>query len=384
MRDTLDLTVLKQQSQKHSETRRWVSMVMRYGWLAIAVVWIIIFIIPTQAESELAYFLIRGTLLVGIGLVILTLGALVVVAFRSQQHYAHHADRIKLYAPAFVARPSRYAYIQRLLLYGSLVLPMVLIAVSTEQLVPVAAILAGFTIMRLLYRRFLFWVVQGGLARVERFLPLFPRNRYLQDAKAAYLIQSLPQMEAAKKLLYELLSRPDNIDITRVGLRLNNLGYTLSMTGQYDEALPILEAAVRIAPDLGYPFDSLANWYLDQNLDPERALEFTELALQYTNEGLRDAFTIHQAVSARALALTERDTRAEVMIQQALEASPKIMPASAAEVHRQVGYARLAQGNRDAAVEHFQRAATLDPDGLFGTLAQRALNELETESATAE
>jgi Flp pilus assembly protein TadD len=59
-----------------------------------------------------------------------------------------------------------------------------------------------------------------------------------------------------------------------------------------------------------------------------------------------------------------------------LKHSSKLPPPAMAEVNRQAGHVRLTQNNRQAAIEHFQKAVELDPNGIYGKLAQKAIDSL--------
>ncbi|MFN8372788.1 MAG: hypothetical protein U0694_07915 [Anaerolineae bacterium] len=47
-----------------------------------------------------------------------------------------------------------------------------------------------------------------------------------------------------------------------------------------------MEAAIRISPQIGSFYDSLATYYLEQGIYPDRALELTQTATEYTNAQL--------------------------------------------------------------------------------------------------
>ena len=133
-------------------------------------------------------------------------------------------------------------------------------------------------------------------------------------------------------------------------------------------------------PSLSNTYDSLATWYLEQKLDPQRAVELSEVALELIQSKNESSDAVQKITYALALAVIGQNDRAEGLIEQALEAAEHVDTRIRADLNRQIGHARLAQGNREAAVEHFRKAIELDPDGIFGKLAHRALDSIASPS----
>ncbi|MBZ0288391.1 MAG: hypothetical protein K8I30_12310, partial [Anaerolineae bacterium] len=142
-------------------------------------------------------------------------------------------------------------------------------------------------------------------------------------------------------------------------------------------SLALLEAAIRIMPSLVSAYDSLAAWYLEQKLNPQRAVELCEMVLELSRSPNDPFESVRKTACAWAFALIGQNNRADVLIEQALETVTLLELSAQANINRQIAYARLAQNNREAAREHFQKAVELDSDGIYGKLARRALDSLE-------
>jgi tetratricopeptide (TPR) repeat protein len=167
-------------------------------------------------------------------------------------------------------------------------------------------------------------------------------------------------------------------------LGLNNLAYELVLQKRYEEALALLESAIRINPHLADSYDSLAIWYLFQNLDSQRALELAEFhsKLPPTPLGLyKNASTaIKLATRAWAEARTGQHERAETTIKDALKkASPKNIPYYASTLFT-LGKAKTDLEDISGAREYFGQAAEIDPRGRFGKMAADALKQIDDNS----
>jgi tetratricopeptide (TPR) repeat protein len=156
---------------------------------------------------------------------------------------------------------------------------------------------------------------------------------------------------------------------------LNNLGYALVLAGRYEEALPLLESALRIKPDLSNAYDSLACWYLEQGVFPQRALQIAQEALEHTPKTKSVSRAIQLATGARAYALTKNETYTRALLGEALAMAGK--GSMDAEIYRQAGHAMKALGDQQSAAAHFKRAVQLNPQGIFGKKAQQALEGLK-------
>jgi tetratricopeptide (TPR) repeat protein len=296
------------------------------------------------------------------------------VVWAFQQHQAFSA-RLEKYAPNFVPRTMVWETLRLVVSWGGITVGSLIAILVPSLIFPVFVLALAFAVFQSVRRRFLWWAYKGGLPRIEQMLRILPGNAFLLIGKANYQIP-INQLVEAANTYRELLTQRWNRSLYDVPVCLNNLGICLLYGGHYEEALPLLEGAVQISPNFYYIYDSLAIWYLEQELNAERAVDLSELALELSFPKDEHASPGEKATCSHALALTGRNTRADTLIEQALNSTEPLQASARAEIQRRVGYARRAQGNREAAIEHFQRAVELDPDGIYGKLSRRALDSL--------
>ena len=136
-------------------------------------------------------------------------------------------------------------------------------------------------------------------------------------------------------------------------------------------------------------YSHLAEVYLRQGIQSERALELIEqalhlreLALQRKRESRQQRWMNCYRLSemwanrAWALALLGRQAEATESLARAFrEADLGFKPAMAGLYYR-AGQVMILQGNRNTAVEHLSRACRIDPKGNYGHLAACALREM--------
>jgi tetratricopeptide (TPR) repeat protein len=146
---------------------------------------------------------------------------------------------------------------------------------------------------------------------------------------------------------------------------LLKLAFTLEDLGRYDEARSCYQTVVQGGDPTGCARIGLAGLLLDQEGEPQTALEVIEHTEALTKP--------RWAIKARALARLGRRQEAEAAIEQALrEADPRLRPWFAA-VHYEVGRALIDLNEVARAREHLQAARDSDPHGNVGALAARKL-----------
>jgi tetratricopeptide (TPR) repeat protein len=169
-----------------------------------------------------------------------------------------------------------------------------------------------------------------------------------------------------------------------LSVALSNLGHTLIAQRRYVEALPLVEASLRIAPQHGALYRALANLYLYQQAYPDRALEIVGFALDHTPQPQSNfllqgfQWTALKGNEAQAAALTGRDTRANAALELAFSQTDPTFVPGIASLHLNAGIVRQIQGDFVGARAHFECALQLDPHGAAGQDAERALRDLAT------
>jgi tetratricopeptide (TPR) repeat protein len=385
LHDSLDLTELRQEIAVAQNLQKTLKKRSRYHYWALAgVAGLLVFAI---ISLEFSPTLTRRTTAISkvalVGFTYIFYLPRILVAYREHKKFAR---RLANYAPEYVPHTSLRNTISVIVNHSFFVIAFSLaVFIDDTWLIilglPILLLILGKRLFWFAYQKLLQWTYAGGLSRTEQVLRFLPGNFYLR-MNQGIILMNVGRLDEAAQIFRELLGRKNRRNIYLIPLLLNNLGCCFTFMKHYAEGLTVLEASIRISPTINQTYDTLADWYLEQKLDPERALELTEFALELNNPKDIASTAIKQATSGRALASTGRDTRAEAMLEQALSVIPQLPATVNAEINRQVGYARLAQGNQAAAVEHFQKAIALDPDGLYGKMAQEALETINLQPAS--
>jgi len=167
--------------------------------------------------------------------------------------------------------------------------------------------------------------------------------------------------------------------MTFVGL--DNLGCVLLRLGRVREATRAFEAVTKIHPQFFGAHIGLAESLLSHGQQPQRALLLLDNALKLKDRNLRskniDRHTTANIWAARSLALAMlgRMEEAAAAVEMAKDSGDAAFIPGLAGTAWRCGLALARMEKFQAARERFQRAATLDPQGLYGKLAATALQE---------
>jgi tetratricopeptide (TPR) repeat protein len=219
-----------------------------------------------------------------------------------------------------------------------------------------------------------------ALRRVDLFLRLRPKSAGLLYTRGTILWLASREQEAEDALRHSLAAGQKHAEVLQA-LPLENLAYVLMEQGRYGEAIRSLEGSINILPDRGGPYVPLAETYLRQKSEPQKALQFADQAIELKEKSAtqkranRQAYADAWALRAWALGLLGRRGESDESIQKALSESDRKDKPNFAGTLYHLGQALLSLGNRSAAVEKFNEARKLDPRGNYGSLAARALRE---------
>jgi tetratricopeptide (TPR) repeat protein len=185
-------------------------------------------------------------------------------------------------------------------------------------------------------------------------------------------------------------------------LELSNLGTALIDQGRYEEARLCIGKAILLDVGTASPYQNMAQLYLVQGIEPEKALRFTDMAIEApapappkplrplsageSSAYFKRSLPLVQAQDTRrysggelfadkawALALLGRHSEAEEAAQRALqESDPRFLPVHAG-IEWRLGMALLSMGRPSQATDRFRHAREIDPSGKYGSLAARAL-----------
>ncbi len=166
---------------------------------------------------------------------------------------------------------------------------------------------------------------------------------------------------------------------------LQNVGCALTALGRYDEAIQFLEGAIAIKADRGGVFNDLADVYLRQGVEAQRALELTDRALQAHRGSFEERWLERHVRSeilgnrAWALALLDRHAEAEQVLQQAFKVAPRDFVHVQAGLHYRAGHIQQLRADQNGAREQYTTAQHIEPNGSYGQLAAQALQAIKPE-----
>lgn len=217
----------------------------------------------------------------------------------------------------------------------------------------------------------------GALRRLRMVRILLPFSKDLQslEGNLYYYAKKADEAEASARALVagSLNNR------SAASNALVTLGYALIWQERAELALPILEAAAQVMPENPAPYSALAAFYLDQNIETQRAFEMTRHALRLipikTGQFANPWATL-KATQARVLALLGEEDKARSALKEAENTLIARFKPAYADVYIDAGYVYKALGEPEMAVTMFNRALNADPDGIYGAEARAMLDRL--------
>ena len=118
--------------------------------------------------------------------------------------------------------------------------------------------------------------VQAQLAWMERFLPM-QRDCLAFRADLKHLKGELHQASLMyRQVIYQHQTEPRPVSINMV-----NLAEILEKQGCHDQALPLIECAIKIMPESALGYSKLAEHYQQRDLEPERTQALVTAAAQF-------------------------------------------------------------------------------------------------------
>lgn len=378
MRDSLDLDALKQQiarmTAQAERDRRWTGYMTRAIIVMLIVSVVILGLNVFISLGSVSFFYALAGLM---ALLLLTFTAF--LSFITWRNIRGYSQRVKHFAPAFVHRPNlrdmlwemrTYIWLWAVLFGCIILIDQFLNIPWVATLLYIAPYLASYIIQRTYI-----WIYFGGLPRVNAALKLFPYSHKLLLARANFILNN-HDTDGAIVILTRLLTSRTDYANPNVVLELLLYSEALAHQERFNEAVQLFEAAIQIQPTAAIAYGSLAETYLNQDIEYERAVALLDIALPLTNPKEIYAYPAEHAVYAHALAKTNHVLRAKASIGIAEAAIDKLPPANASACYRHLGQAYLALGDVDTAHLRLNRAIELDRDGVSGKLAQRVLEKL--------
>lgn len=225
-----------------------------------------------------------------------------------------------------------------------------------------------------------------ALKELERLRPWFASEMTYSSLKAMFNLTA-GRYEGIENKVRVYIANYQTLAPQYQIVGLINLAHALGGMERYDEALPILSAAVTAAPETMTGYGHLAAHYLQNEIELERAYELTDAMMIFDQKpwltwltfGLGYADLL--AIRAVALAHAERFDEAEAMMQRAFDEMSVKMKPGIAVLHSNAAEIKRLQGDEAATIEHLEKAIVLDPQGIIGKKAQEALDELKADQS---
>lgn len=164
-------------------------------------------------------------------------------------------------------------------------------------------------------------------------------------------------------------------------LALVNIGYTLLDERRYNEAKQALEEAIQLRPNGAAAYSTLAEVYLRQGIEPQKALDLLNKGIEFKRTSDRQQtvdlhiFGYLYANRAWALMLLGHPAEADDALDEARKYSTVDTKPGAAGVHYRIGRVLLAEKRNPEAAEEFRQARQIDPKGIYARLSEAALRE---------
>jgi tetratricopeptide (TPR) repeat protein len=231
-----------------------------------------------------------------------------------------------------------------------------------------------------------FWAAYKSLKQGEYDLALRRLDRIAWFCKRAPLLflKGTVLMFAGRSAEAETTLRASLVGETSVvhkSLVLVNLGYTLLDESRYNEAKQALEEAIQLRPDGAVAYSTLAEVYLRQGIEPQKALDLLDKGIEHKRNSDRQlTIDLHilgylYANRAWALVLLGHPAQADEALDEARKYSAVDIKPGAAGVHYRIGRVLLAERRNTEAAEEFRQAREIDPKGICATLSEAALRE---------
>ncbi|MEQ9031105.1 MAG: hypothetical protein RLP44_20485 [Aggregatilineales bacterium] len=189
-------------------------------------------------------------------------------------------------------------------------------------------------------------------------------------------------LDSAGQYYWQTLEEMPINSPSTLSIMLTNLA---SVEEDTDRKLLFLVESVKMYPESPAPYSRLALFYLDQNIQPERALEVTDAMMNFApRKPLRLQLTLNYTwyivliVRAWALANVAHFDEANDLLKRVMDVMVDNFYPLNAWIYTIAGHIKRLESQIEDASAYYQRAATLDPNGLHGRQAAQALSDLSS------
>ena len=222
---------------------------------------------------------------------------------------------------------------------------------------------------------------EGGLRRANILWGvLIGKGGYLTTRTSLLLM--LGRFAEAEQMARKALT-PTKNNPSELSSALSMLGRALQEQNRYAEVLPCYEGAIKLSPGYAPYYTRLANFYLKQESELERAFALVQRALAYSDKPKPNRFlemfqwVALKGTEARLLALLGYHQQANAALEAGFDALAVEFGPGLADLHLEAGYVSERQRDLAAAQSHYEQAQRLDPNGAMGQQAHLALLTLK-------
>jgi len=211
------------------------------------------------------------------------------------------------------------------------------------------------------------------LALLKRLHVRSPNLLHMTGTVLMFAGRNREAEELIRECLKNALTPPER------GLFLVNLGYVLLGEKRYDEARQTYEEAIRNRPNGAVAYSSLAEVYLQQGIEPEKALQLADRGITFKKTSAHQSqvdqhiFGYLYANRAWALFLLGRTAEVQQSLEEARRFSSIPNKPGAAGVHYHIARALLAGGLNAEAAEHLRQVKQIDPQGRYAAFSDALL-----------
>ena len=192
------------------------------------------------------------------------------------------------------------------------------------------------------------------------------------------------RLQEAEEYLHQALYEGQDDALFNQGAALDRLGYALLEQGRYEEATEAFTTSIELDPNRGQPYSGQGEAYLHRSQEPERALKLVRWGLRHRRGSLLSLLLGRRelgemwANEAWAHTLMGHYPQADEALYHAFKEADRRFKPGLAAVHYRAGLTLLLRDRFADASDHFSQARQIDPEGLYGNLAARALLEMDS------
>lgn len=227
-----------------------------------------------------------------------------------------------------------------------------------------------------------------GLTRARTMQRFAPLNLHYYLIAEYEILKYAGRWQAAEEIIKQAISlgQRQKAPPANQALALQGYGAVLLAEGRYDEAQRVLESSIQLRPEGSGSYLRLAELYLKQGINGERALELANKAIENKGKSLllrlaaRWNWAEFYSIRAWALAACDRHAEAEAEFERAFKIAGNFKP-ELAMAHYRAARATDLRGDSAAVSEHLGRAVALDPHGAAGHLASQGIKQNISVSA---